>query len=221
MTVTAHNASEVPALIEFAEARGIGSVHFPQLVPVGYARANWESIALEGNAQVEIERYLLARSGSGQPSSTRVSANRIERIAAWLLVGEPADCLRTLSLRVTPDGKIAPCPTASVDTWSLGNIADRPQPERLLSNLEEQGAAIRRFSALGPDAKKEERFRRSSASCMRTCESCWLIGPPDGNIAEYGRRVNGQHMRDAVGEGAVDEERLPGGDRRTTATVGE
>lgn len=198
MTVTTHNVQEVGALVSFAKRRGVGSVHFPQLVPVGFARENWAALALEYGAQLDVERQLLSWSVA-EDSPTHVSANRLERIAAWLLLGEAADCLRTLSLRVTPDGEVLPCPTALVDSWVLGKITDRPQPERLLARLAEEGGALRRFSSEGPNAARVSGTTSMNGQCMRTCESCWLLGSVDRDIAAHGRRVNERHMRDAAG----------------------
>ena len=195
MTLTTSNYAEAMDLLAFAKGNGISTVHFPQLIPIGNARTRWSSIALNVDAQVGLEHLLLEQYAE-LATGVHMSVNRLERIAAWYLHGQTADCLRTLTLRITPDGWIVPCPTAAVDRFNLGKIDEYPQPDKLLQTLNERGEELRLFASTGktcasqvPDIPKPS---------MRTCESCWMLGQPDPQIARYGEQINAQHMHELV-----------------------
>lgn len=199
MTIFAHNLHEVDALIEYAEERDIGVVHFPQLVPVGFARENWTRLAPPLPEQLELERQLVERAGRLKGRVPRLSINRLDRLAGWFLFDEKADCLQTLTLKVAPDGEILPCPTTSNRDWTLGSFRDRPQPDHLLERLRSSIVAIRAFSTTGVATTAGAPSVRGprSAECMRSCESCWLLAPPRVDIAEYGRWIREGHIADA------------------------
>lgn len=194
MTVLAQNIDEVDGVIEFAAEHGVRAVHFPQLVPVGFARENWENIAPSARQQIEMERLLLERASS-QREGPEVSINRLDRLAGWYLFGAEADCLQTFTLKVGPDGEILPCPTTANRECSLGSVREQWQPAQLLERLERQARALRAFSDRGPPcaASASESSPTKEAARVRSCESCWVLAPPREDIAEYGRVIREAH----------------------------
>lgn len=197
VTALRHNLHEVDALIELASRLELAVVHFPQLVPVGFARENWDRIAPAAHEQLRLERRLLDLTcrSSGGP---RLSVNRLDRIAGWLLFGQNADCLRTLTLKVGPDGEILPCPTTADRRWSLGSFRDRPQPQRLLERIQERIDGVRLFADKGCNGGPTQAEIPRDAGTMRSCESCWLLCSPRADIVQHGRTITEAHVGDAL-----------------------
>lgn len=113
------NADEIVKKIEKAEEGGLGSIYFPRLIPSGRGRKNWDAIAPECEKEIEVELALLEI--MAKEESSCLSVNRLSHFLASMQ-SEGGRCIPTL--KVSPEGKVYPCPLCCDPRWSLGSLGD-------------------------------------------------------------------------------------------------
>lgn len=196
MTLMQYNFHELPDLIDFAKTRKIATLHFPSLLPIGFALKDWDNIAIPEAQQIEIEEYLLNLVGEGAP---RISVNRIGQVLTRLMHGIQGDCLTNFTLKVNPDGEVLPCPATSNPNLTLGNIAEMGLAESLLSRLEQRWKTY--LDLVGPKLSECKNCSVAMYCSSRFCENCGLLlSPPSGSIAAYACRIFQHHYLQALSE---------------------
>lgn len=185
ITVSAANIGEVGRLIEYIERIGVGAIHFPQLIPAGRASGDWSVVAPPVGEMYRLERLLLARYGATLP---RVSVNRLDRVAAWLVAGPRSDCLVCPTLKIGVDGGILVCPCA----WSGEHQLAQLRPGTTAEDMQ-------REVAVGL-ARVRLQHPCPADGLPRTCESCGVIGPGSADAQASGAELLRLHLEAAKRE---------------------
>jgi radical SAM protein with 4Fe4S-binding SPASM domain len=186
MTVTQFNSHEVDKILKIARVYNLSNVHFPQLLPVGKALDNWEKTSLPIKDQIRLEEHLLSKH-----NEQSISQNRLQRVALAAISGT-SDCLRSITLKVDPKGNILPCPVASGENYSLGNIGNSvsQNSDILLSKLfEVKKNNINKLNISSSHSIDQKDFS------YRTCEDCVILGELPDRISQYGLDIFNHHLQ--------------------------
>ena len=193
MTIMKDNYSEVGGLIDFASKNGIRVVHFPQLLPIGNAKKNWEDIAPDCAEQICIENDFLKRM-SEDKEPLEISCNRLNQIAARWENPEKASCLSNMVLKVVPNGDILPCPSASNCEYRVENIRHIKDAEELYE------ACLRKNTEL-VSLITQNSLCDKNCTCFEECRgefcsNCMLLGSPQENTFTYEKKIKKRHFEE-------------------------
>lgn len=198
MTVMRHNMHEVQPMVDFAKSNRLASLHFPTLLPVGYAKENWSTIAPSPEQQIELEEMLLDIMVD-ETNGTSISVNRIGQVLTRALYGTKGDCLVNFTLKIDPDGNVLPCPTTANRNLSVGSICESGFPEALMNRLEKRWAEY--LSLAGSELPGCANCHAKDHCSGRFCENCGLLSPlDDGHVADHACQIVSHHFKKALDE---------------------
>lgn len=175
MTLMRDNISQTRALLEFARARDLASVHFPYLLPAGLANQSWESIAPSEKQQVKVHEFLLSQM-TRTHNEIQISVNRIDQVLNRLLVGASSDCLREYTLKIDSDGNILPCPATANCDLSVGSVLEPDCAEDLVERLANRVDEYNELARQPFD--KCYKCMVNDVCSTRFCEACGLLLDP-------------------------------------------
>ena len=197
MVVMKHNFHEIHALLDFAQRNKIASLHFPALLPVGFAKVHWQEIALSPEQQIEVDEIFLVLLEKHVPPPI-ISVNWIGQIATRLAAGLKGDCLVNYTLKVDADGNLLPCPATSNKSLALGNIAERDLPMKLLSRIKEKRPIY--LDVAGKSLVQCFNCFARDICAGRFCANCGLLSSPDKAIVDHFCKVLKHHYYVAIQE---------------------
>lgn len=199
MTIMKHNISEVKTLIDFARKQHFLYIHFPALLPVGLAREKWDIIAPETDEQIAIEEMLLNEMYD-KNYDTDISSDRIEQIITHAISRGNIDCLQNVTIKVSPNGDILPCPAApSNKGFELGNISEPVIASNLLTKIENK---LQTFYNCA-----HQNITKHCSSCSvydycnaRFCANCGILSECTDKYVNYGCEIMKHHLNNAIKE---------------------
>lgn len=134
MSILACNIGEVLQVVHFAEEKKLHSVYFPTLILEGRCESEPDLLpSVEKLNQVEDDLLVLA----AENQELDISANTLNRIAAWKQFGQNLNCISNATLKITVDGEIMPCPVAWKKEESIGNIQNIHDFSQVINALNE------------------------------------------------------------------------------------
>lgn len=197
MTILEQNKDDVKKIISFAKKNNLKFVHFPALLPVGVAKRKWDEIAPSVKNQVAIEDYLLNELTNSN-SETTISSNRIDQIITRISYKENGDCLKNMTLKITPEGYILPCPAASDPNTKVGSIDEIDICDSLIDRLNKH---LNSYSKLmGTKLSNCNECDAYKYCLSRFCSNCGILTSPNEKFAEHDCSILRYHYLNALKE---------------------
>lgn len=205
MTIMNINIKEVDDMISFCIENGFSYIYFPILLPVGNAKRDWNFIAPKVEDQIKIENKIIERIIENK-SKTEISSNRIDQIITKVNSNGESDCLNNLTLKVTPNGNIFPCPISDENEDSLGNIKD-------IEGVEDLEEVLRTFNGLNFQNDAKVLKMEECKTCLtykycrsRFCSNCKLSGENCNEVVKYNCAILRSHLKNAIEELGINNE---------------
>ena len=199
MTIMKQNIDETKSLIDFARKHHFLYIHFPALLPVGLAKEKWNNIAPEINEQIAIEEMLLNEM-CDENYDTDISSNRIEQIITHTISKGNIDCLQNITIKVSPNGDILPCPASpSNKGLELGNISVPYAASNLLTKIENKLQSFYNCA--------QQNITQQCGNCnvyeycnARFCANCGILSECAEKYVNYGCQIMKHHLNNSIKE---------------------
>lgn len=191
MTIMRDNYDEISELIDFSCRNGIQIVHFPQLLPIGNAKKNWEDIAPSCDEQVCIENYFL-RKITGNNNEVRISCNRLNQIASGWRNTLKSKCLDNMVIKIVPNGDILPCPVASGSKYRIANIRDIYESNQLYRMCSEKSIELTKL--ISKESLCDKKCKYYDLCQGDFCSNCLLLDVPEQSTFSYECAIRKEHL---------------------------
>lgn len=197
MTIMEQNRHEIEQMIKFAKDKKIDYVHFPVLLPVGVAKKKWDKISPSVENQISVENQLLEEMIVND-SETRISSNRVDQILTRVSHGAVGDCLQNITLKITPEGFVLPCPAASDPKCKIGDIDEENLIDTLMERIKKR--LVDYTQLVGEELQQCKECKAFDKCLSRFCANCGLLSPPSKEHVEYYCKIFKYHYINAIKE---------------------